>query len=134
MPHEEMGSRALPQPAGVHNRAVLVVVGSFLLFVGAAIAGMLLFLNTQAPGAFTPRAERRFPSPELQTSPEADLTRFEAAQRARLTAYAWVDRDHNIASIPIDEAMQLVSGRGQHAYDALEAAPASTPGASGGNP
>jgi len=84
---------------------------------------MLLFLNTQAPGALTPRAERRFPSPELQTSPEDDLTRFEAVQRA-----------NNIASIPIDEAMQLVSGRGQHAYDALEAAPASPPGAGGGNP
>ena len=134
MPNEEMGSRAFPQPAGIHNRAVLLVVGGFLLFVGAAIAGMLLFLNTQAPGAFTPRAERRFPSPELQTFPEADLTRFEAAQRARLTAYAWVDRDHNIASIPIDEAMQLVAGRGDQAYDALQPTPAPPPGASGGNP
>ena len=49
MPNEEMGSRALPQPADIHNRVVLVVVGGFLLFVGAAIAGMLLFLNS--PGA-----------------------------------------------------------------------------------
>ncbi|MCK1317331.1 hypothetical protein IVB32_29900 [Bradyrhizobium sp. 23] len=134
MPNEEMGSRALPETAGIDNRAVLAIVGSFLLFVGAAIAGILLFLNSEAPGAFTPRAESRFPSPELQTSPEDDLTRFEAAQRARLTTYAWVDRDHNIARIPIDQAMQLVAGRGRHAYDALRPAPAPPPGASGGNP
>jgi hypothetical protein len=132
MPNEEMGSRALPETAGIDNRAVLAIVGGFLLFVGAAIAGILLFLNSEAPGAFTPRAKNRFPSPELQSSPEDDLTRFEAAQRARLTTYAWVDRDHNIARIPIDQAMQLVAGRDQHAYDALRSAP--PPGASGGNP
>jgi hypothetical protein len=134
MPNEEMGNRALPETAGIDNRAVLAIVGGFLLFVGAAIAGILLFLNSEAPGAFTPRAENRFPSPELQTSPEDDLTRFEAAQRARLTAYAWVDLDHNIARIPIDQAMQLVAGRGQHAYDAIQPVPAPPPGASGGNP
>ena len=134
MPNEEMGSRALPETAGIDNRAVLAIVGGFLLFAGAAIGGILLFLHSEAPGAFTPRAEHRFPSPELQTLPEEDLTRFEAAQRARLTTYAWVDRDHNIARIPIDQAMQLVAGRGQHAYDALQPEPAPPPGASGGNP
>ena len=134
MPAEEMGHRALPQPADVANRVVLAVVGGFLLFVAAAIAGMLLFLNAQVPSAFSPRVERRFPAPALQTSPQTDLARFQAEQQARLSGYAWVDRDHNQARIPIDEAMQLVAGRGAHAYDAVEAPPDPLPTASGGKP
>ncbi|WLB24392.1 hypothetical protein [Bradyrhizobium japonicum] len=134
MPVEEMGHRALPQPADVDNRIVLAVVGGFLLFVAAAIAGILLFLNAQVPGAFLPRMERRFPAPELQTSPQADLARFEAAQQARLSGYAWVDRDHNQARIPIDQAMQLVAGRGPQAYDAIGDHDAQPPPADGGKP
>lgn len=133
MPTEEMGNRAPPQPADIDNRAVIAVVGGFLLFVGAAIAGLLLFLNSQAPGAFSPRVERRFPSPELQTSPEVDLVRLDAVQHGQLSSYAWVDRDHDIARIPIDEAMRLVAGRGQHAYDAPQA-PTLEPAASGNKP
>ncbi len=86
MPTEEMGNRALPQPADIHNRAVLAIIGCFLLFVGAAIGGLLFFLNSQAPGALSPRVERRFPLPELQTSPAADLARLAAAQRRQLSS------------------------------------------------
>ncbi|WP_439393431.1 hypothetical protein ACRQ5Q_29400 [Bradyrhizobium sp. PMVTL-01] len=134
MPAEEMGHRALPQPADVDNRVVLAVVCGFLLFVAAAIAGLLLFLNAQVPSAFFPRVERRFPAPALQTSPQADLARFEAEQQARLSGYAWVDRDHGQARIPIEEAMQLVAGRGAHAYDVIEVHPDQPPTLSGGKP
>ncbi len=134
MPTEEMGHRALPQPADIDNRAVLAIVGGFLLFVAAAVTGLLLFLDFQAPGAFSPRVERRFPPPELQTSPEVDLARFEAMQHAQLSSYAWVDRDHDIARIPIEEAMRLVAQRGAHAYDPVPAPPAAAPAPSGGRP
>ena len=46
----------------INNRAVLIIVGGFLLFVAVAIAGLLLFLKTQAPAAFAPRTEQRFPA------------------------------------------------------------------------
>lgn len=134
MPVEEMGHRALPQPADVDNLVVLAIVGGFLLFVAAAMAGILLFLNVQVPGAFFPRTERRFPAPALQTSPQADLARFEAEQQARFSGYAWVDRDHNKARIPIDHAMQLIAGRGPHAYDAIGDHDAQPPPADGGKP
>lgn len=134
MPIEEMGHREMPQPPDVHNRVVLAVVGGFLLFVGAAIVGILLFLNTQVPSAFFPRVERRFPEPELQRSPQADLAQFAAEQQARLSGYAWVDRDHNQARIPIDKAMQLVASRGRHAYDPVDVPPNRPPGADGGKP
>jgi hypothetical protein len=129
-----MGNRALPQPADIDNRTVLAVVGGFLLFVAAAISGLLLFLHSQAPSAFSLRVERPFPSPELQTSPELDLARLTAAQRAQLSGYAWIDRDHGIARVPIEEAMRLVARRGAHAYDPILAPPVATPAPSGGSP
>jgi hypothetical protein len=110
------------------------VVGGFLLFVAAAITGLLVFLHSQVPDALSPRVERRFPSPELQTSPELDLARLTAPQQARLSGYAWIDRDHDIARIPIEEAMQLVAQRGAHAYDPILSPPAATPAPSGGSP
>ncbi|MGX4772406.1 hypothetical protein ACWAUC_21745 [Bradyrhizobium guangdongense] len=134
MPAEEMGNRARPQPADIDNRAVLAVVGGFLLFVAAAIAGLLLFMHSQAPDSFSPLVKRQFPSPELQTSPEVDLARLTTAQQARLSGYAWIDRDHDIARIPIVEAMRLVAQRGAHAYDPILAPPAATPAPSGGSP
>ena len=133
MPNEEMGSRTLPQPAEINNRAVLIIVGGFMLFVAVAIAGLLLFLKAQAPDTFAPRTEQRFPQPELQKAPQNDLSRFEAAQHDLLSAYAWVERDHGIARIPIDEAMRLIAGRGEHGYDAPQAAAIPRANEGGGN-
>lgn len=134
MPNEEMGSRALPQLAAINNRIVLTVVGGFLLFVAISIAGMLYVLKAQAPRALVARTERSFPRPELQKAPQNDLSRFTAAQAATLSGYAWVDREHGIARIPIDEAMRQTAGRGDHAYDPPEAAPVAHPDQAGGHP
>jgi hypothetical protein len=132
MPNEEMGSRALPQPPGVENRVILMVVGGFLAFVAAAIFGIMLFLKTEAPGAFAPRRERPFPGPALQKLPQNDLANFEAAQRSTLSGYGWVDPGHGAVRIPIEQAMQMIAARGEHAYDPLQAPPTSPPEARGG--
>lgn len=134
MPNEEMGSRALPQPAAINYRIVIAVVVGFLLFVAISIAGMLYVLKAQAPGAFVRRTERRFPQPELQQAPQNDLSRVTAAQRAALSGFAWIDRDHGIARIPIEEAMRQIAGRGEHAYDPPQPAPVAQPEQGGGNP
>ncbi len=133
MPNEEMGSRALPQPPDINNRAVLATVGGFLVFVALAIAGLLVVLKTQAPDAMVPRTEHGFPSPVLQKAPQNDLAQFEAAQRAALSGYGWVDRDRGIARIPIEEAMRMIVARGAHAYDPLQDASASRANARGGS-
>jgi hypothetical protein len=132
MPNEEMGSRALPQPPAVENRVILIVVGGFMAFVAAAIFGILLFLKTEAPGAFAPRRERQFPGPALQKLPQNDLANFEAAQRSTLSGYGWVDPGHSVGRIPIEQAMQMIAARGEHAYDPLQAPPTSPPEARGG--
>jgi hypothetical protein len=133
MPNEEMGKRAPPQPPEVSDRPILMVVGGFLVFVALAIAGLLLFLQKEAPRALVPRVEQPFPQPALQKLPQSDLARFEAAQRSALSGYAWVDRDHGLARIPIDEAMQMIASRGAHAYDPLQASSPSEP-TRGGSP
>jgi hypothetical protein len=132
MPNEEMGSRALPQPPAIDNRVILMVVAGFLAFVAIAIFGILLFLKTEAPGVFAPRRERPFPGPALQKLPQNDLSNFAAAQRSTLSGYGWVDPGHSVGRIPIEQAMQMIAARGEHAYDPLQASPAAPPDARGG--
>jgi len=134
MPNDEMGKRALPQPPEVSDLPILIIVGGFLLFVAIAISGLLLFLKKEAPRALAPRVEQHFPQPSLQKLPQNDLAQFEAAQRGALSGYAWVDRDHGVARIPIDDAMRMVAARGVHAYDPLQASSATAADAPGGEP
>jgi hypothetical protein len=56
--------------------------------------------------------------PPLEPDPTATLARFRAEKRALLDGYAWVDRAHGVARIPVDEAMRIV---------AVEAGAASAP-------
>ena len=50
------------------------------------------------------------PAPRLQIAPAVDLKSLRAAEDARLHGYGWVDRDAGVVHIPIERAMELVSG------------------------
>lgn len=128
MPNEEMGSRRVPEPAGVADRVVLASVSGFLAFVIASMAALFFYLHATAPGAFLHPVARTFPAPALQTRPQDDLAAFARTQRRSLAEYAWVDRGKGIARIPIGEAMRLVVARGSRAYDAPASAPSSPAG------
>lgn len=52
------------------------------------------------------------PAPRLQIDPAADLAAYEAKERRLLDSYGWVDREHGIARIPIEEAMQRLARTG----------------------
>jgi hypothetical protein len=47
------------------------------------------------------------PLPRLQTNPLRDLRAVRAVEDSHLDRYAWIDREHGIAQIPIDRAMVL---------------------------
>lgn len=47
------------------------------------------------------------PLPRLQTNPLRDLQAVRAVEDSHLEHYAWIDREHGIAQIPIDRAMVL---------------------------
>ncbi len=47
------------------------------------------------------------PAPRLQTNPLRDLQAVREVENSRLDRYAWIDRQHGVAQIPIDRAMIL---------------------------
>ena len=55
---------------------------------------------------------RRFPKPNLEISPSADLTAVRGHEDEELTSYGWIDRKAGIVRIPIDRAMDLIAQRG----------------------
>ena len=125
MSAKEMDDRRRPQEPEVATRVVLVAVFGFMAFVALGMGGLLFYFRELVPGPLR-AAERHFPEPTLQISPQGDLDRFRKEQASALDSYAWVDRERGLAQIPIAEAMRLVAGRGARAYDALDL-PAVTP-------
>ena len=58
------------------------------------------------------------PAPRMQGIPGDTLTppeqqrEFQAAAAAELNGYGWVDAQHNVAHIPIEEAMKILTSQG----------------------
>lgn len=50
--------------------------------------------------------------PLLQAHPEVELKAYLDEQKHILASYAWVDREHGVVRIPIEEAMKLVARDG----------------------
>lgn len=63
------------------------------------------------------------PQPRLQTMPKADLERLRAAEDQQLSSFGWVDRDKQIARIPIEEAMKLLQKRGMNGWPSSAPSP-----------
>jgi len=53
-----------------------------------------------------------YPAPRLQASPHNDLVQFTAAELKRLNSTGWVDKQHGIVHIPIDDAMRRIAQQG----------------------
>lgn len=118
MPNEKMGNRSLPQPAGVATGTVIIAVAGFLGFVALSMTGLVFYLRTEVPGVFTAAVAHQFPEPTLQKTPQEDLQRFQQKQRDALSDYSWVNRSAGIVKIPIKEAMRIIAGKGDRAFDA----------------
>ena len=52
------------------------------------------------------------PLPNLQKQPFKDVYELRLGEAAKLTSYAWVDKEGGIARIPIDRAMEVMLERG----------------------
>ena len=70
------------------------------------------------PAAAVPPAA--FAPPRLQSDPAGELRDYQAAQRARLSGYAWTDRERGMVRIPIERAMAMIAARGGGAYEPLD--------------
>jgi hypothetical protein len=50
-------------------------------------------------------------APRLQSAPTLDLQALREEKRALLNEYRWIDRDHGVVRIPIEQAMSLLIAR-----------------------
>jgi hypothetical protein len=94
-----------------------------IAWAGAAIGGTVLGViavvllwtheRHMAPGG--ERLARPYvvhlPGPALQSAPQLDLKAYRAEKRVWLQGLAWVDGEHRIARIPIDDAMALLAAQ-----------------------
>ena len=114
------------QSPDVDARAVLGLVGGFLIFAAVSVVGIGAYYIHAHVGR--PLAPREFPKPRLETRNRQELGALQKAQRAELQDYAWVDRDRGLVRIPVERAMQIIAARGAEAYDPAESPkPAATP-------
>ncbi|MFY0727422.1 hypothetical protein [Pseudomonas sp. NFX15] len=121
------------QPRGHEpNRVDSRKVGGFVALLLAAIAlcltGVAWLLNgyqqhatsLQPPLSTLERERLLPPAPRLQSQPRQDGERQLAAERIRLDSYGWVDRDHRIVHLPLEQARAILLERG---WPTPEAAP-----------
>ena len=54
----------------------------------------------------------RFPAPQLQPDPEADLNKYREGVEQQLNSAGWLDQNNGVAHIPVERAIDLVSQRG----------------------
>ena len=83
--------------------ALAVVMGVSWMYTGQAVV--------QSRGALPTELPRR--GTAHWVNPPADLARLRARQHALLSGYGWVDREANVARIPIEQAMRVVAEGGE---------------------
>lgn len=98
--------------------AALVGLGTGV-FLAVVLGVLYLFYRPDAP-LVAPPAPARFPEPRIQSDPAGDLSDLQAEQRRQREGYAWVDREHGLARIPVPRAMEAIAARGEAAYAPLE--------------
>jgi hypothetical protein len=107
------------EPDSGDARQIAIAVAALSLLAVAALAvvwGISLFLQADQPTAtpaVTPRLEfEPFTKTELSADQPAALRELRDRESAQLTTYGWIDRDANIARIPIERAIEIVGEQG----------------------
>ncbi|MBV9008017.1 MAG: hypothetical protein JO354_02465 [Verrucomicrobia bacterium] len=81
------------------------------------VAGLYKLFEHQHPSPDAPsriafHAQNRAPAPQLETTPQTDLAKYESAENAKLNSYGWIDKQAGVIRIPIERAMDLIAQRG----------------------
>jgi len=106
------------EPPGVDLRGTALAACGALMLLGGAIGVHDAIYRAEVPNR-APPPPQAFPEPRLRANEAAQRLRLQAEQRSRLAGYAWVDRAHGVARIPIERAMQLIVAAGPKAYDPI---------------
>jgi len=94
--------------------AAALLVAAVIIHIG--LYGLLAYYqrdgSARAPAPVTAPAEEPFPGPRLQVSPQADLAQMRKAEENALRSYGWIDKERQIARIPVARAMELIAQKG----------------------
>lgn len=82
------------------------------ILAGSAATVLVICFFLWRAWATVPEPAPRPVEPRLQAEPGRDLERFRRGQR-NADQWAWVDREHGIARIPVERAMQLMAKDGK---------------------
>jgi hypothetical protein len=120
-PEDEALHAMRPNRERLPQGLILRVVASTVA-VGVALAFttyLILLASEQRVRPSRRFPERSLPAPREQSNVRAEIFRVPRArptvkddQRARLQAFGWVDRAHDVVHIPIDRAIDVVAGEG----------------------
>jgi hypothetical protein len=117
--HDDVVGHARPgtEAATLALRPVLLTGLLIVLFMAATLAGVRAYY-TRTVSLPLMRPPRTFAQPQLQRAPASDLDNLLRTQKARLSGYAWVDRDRGIARMPIAAAMARLAAEGDAGFAA----------------
>jgi hypothetical protein len=86
-----------------------LIIGAALILLTCALALLVALFTPNTTAQQIAAIHERNPAFNLEdTTPNADAAALEATQEALLNGYGWVDRDREIARIPIERAMQII--------------------------
>jgi len=96
------------QARAVSLRAVITGALALCAAIAVAVGVATVYGHHLAPERAPGTAAQRGPLPLSQSAPQTERERHEAAQRARLEGWGWIDRQAGIAHIPVTRAMALM--------------------------
>ena len=101
---------------------LIAVVAVIFIFIAVVMVGWFYSkedrLAELRPALFDENDPGLYPGARLQESPGRDMARMRAGVDAQLNSYGWVDREQEVAHIPIDRAIDLVLRDGLPGPDA----------------
>jgi hypothetical protein len=105
------------EPDRVDLRGYYVALGATALVILASVwVGAVVFPRIEhgvrKPIVLPMLRAKDIPEPHLQVDPPAELQAQRAAERARLSSYGFVDREHGFVHIPIEVAKRRLLERG----------------------
>jgi hypothetical protein len=103
-----------------------IALGVVVFLVGVPFLVLATYPDATSLGRI-PDNSPRPPGPRLQVAPQADLDRLRARESGLLTTFGWVDHDKQIARMPVERAMKLLSERGLAGWPSSETSSTNQP-------
>ncbi len=101
------------EPAEFAARRILLIGAGLLVSVvvlSAIVLAVIRQPHSAQRNAFV-AGGGDVPSPRLQTKPGDDYAHYLAEKRAQLESSGWIDAEHRVAHIPIEQAMDDIARR-----------------------